>query len=326
MKAWVCNAYGEPSSITYEDWPERTPSAGEVLVRIVAAGVNYPDVLAIAGTYPVKSAPPFIPGIEGAGIVLACGEGMTRIRPGDQVCWQDNEVKASFAETIVLPEKALVMVPEGIDLTVAAACPTVFGTAYFALDHRAGLQPGETLVVHGAAGGGGLAAVAIGKLIGARVVAVGGDDDKLEIVRSCGADHVINYRNGNVREEILALTAGEGADVIFDPVGGDLFDQSMRAIARYGRMIVIGFTSGEFNSVRTNIILIKGISVIGAGYGRYLLLEPEKARADMETLLGHVRDGRLTPRIHARLPIARAPEALEGIVNRRMVGKYVLEN
>lgn len=326
MRALVCPHFGDPSVVTLQEWPEKAPEMGEVRILVHAAGVNYPDVLSIQGTYPVKSEPPFVPGIEGAGEVLECGQEVDRVRPGDRVCWQDNTVKGGFAEQVTLPATRLSKIPDELDYAWAASVPTVYGTAYFALDHRGQLKPGEVLVVHGASGGVGLAAVQVGKMMGAVVIGTGGDDEKLRIVRENGADHVINYRTEQVRDRVLELTGGRGADVYCDPVGGDLFDASMRAIARYGRILIIGFTSGRFAVARTNILLVKGASVIGASYGRYLDLEPEEARAAMDKLLRWIVEGRLKPRVHETFPLSRGVEALQGVVERKVIGKYVLLN
>ena len=263
MKAWVCPAFGDPSVLRIGERPATDPDANEVRIRLAAAGVNFPDLLSIAGTYPIRSDPPFVPGVEGAGTVIACGPDVRRLRVGERVCWQNNERKGSFAEEAVLPETAIARVPDGVPLDIAACVPTAYGTAYFALTHRAALRPGEVLVVHGASGGVGLAAVQLGKLLGATVIATGADAAKLAIVRQLGADHVIDVSAGSVRERILELTAGSGADVYFDPVGGELFEASLRAIAPYGRVLVIGFTSGQFPVARANILLIKAVSVIG---------------------------------------------------------------
>jgi NADPH2:quinone reductase len=217
-----------------------------VRVQIDSAALNFPDLLSIAGTYPIKSTPPFIPSVEGAGEVLDCGVGVTRLCAGDWVCWQDNVVKGSFAEDITLTETGLARIPDGVASDIAAAVPTAYGTACFALTDRARLAAGETLVGHGATSGVGLACVQLGKLLGARVIATGSDDAKLAVVGQLGADAVVNVRTEPVRERILDLPGGRGADVFCDPVGGELFDISLRAIAPLGRILVIGFISGVF--------------------------------------------------------------------------------
>lgn len=293
-------------------------------MRIDSAALNFPDLLSIAGTYPIKSTPPFIPGVEGAGEVVECGPGVERLTVGDRVCWQDNVVKGSFAEEITLPETGLARVPTGVSIEIASAVPTAFGTAQFALTDRARIAAGETLVVHGATGGVGLACVQLGKLLCARVIATGSDDAKLAIVRALGADAVVNVRTEPVRERILELTDGRGADVVCDPVGGELFDISLRAIAPLGRILVIGFTSGVFPVARANILLIKAISVIGANYGHFLATQAERAREQVETMLGLVAEGRLSPHIHRRFPFTNCIEALEALASRKIVGKCVI--
>ncbi len=325
MKAWVCPAYGDPSVLRIEARAGTEPDANEVRIRLAAAGVNFPDLLSIAGTYPIRSDPPFIPGVEGAGTVIACGPNMRRLRVGERVCWQNNERKGSFAEEAVLPETAIARVPDSVPLDIAACVPTAYGTAYFALVHRAALRPGEILVVHGASGGVGLAAVQLGKLLGATVIATGADAAKLAIVRALGADHVINVSAEPVRERILELTAGSGADVYLDPVGGDLFEASLRAIAPYGRVLVIGFTSGQFPVARANILLVKAVSVIGVNYGHYLRHSPDEARNHIEQILQWVEQGRLSPRIHARYDLGHAVDALLALTRRTVVGKCVIK-
>ena len=324
MKAWVCPAYGDPSVLRMEERPAAEPEANEVRIRLAAAGVNFPDLLSVAGTYPIRSEPPFVPGVEGAGTVIACGPTVRRLRVGDRVCWQNNERKGAFAEEVILPETAIARVPDGVPFDIAACVPTAYGTAYFALTHRAALQPGEILVVHGASGGVGLAAVQLGKLLGATVIATGADAAKLAIVRELGADHGIDVNVEPVRERILELTAGRGADVYFDPVGGDLFEASLRAIAPYGRVLVIGFTSGQFPVARANILLIKAVSVIGVNYGHYLRHSPEAARGHIELMLQWVEQGRLSPRIHARYGLGHAIDALLALTRRTIVGKCVI--
>ena len=324
MKAWLCERFGPPAGLRLTDWPSRAPGPGEVRVQVDSAALNFPDLLSIAGTYPIKSTPPFIPGVEGAGEVLACGAGVTRLHAGDRVCWQDNAVKGSFAEDITLPETGLARIPDGVASDIAAAVPTAYGTACFALTDRARLAVGETLVVHGATGGVGLACVQLGKLLGARVIATGSDDAKLAIVGQLGADAVVNVRTEPVRERILDLTGGRGADVFCDPVGGELFDISLRAIAPLGRILVIGFTSGVFPVARANILLIKAASVIGANYGHFLATQTTQAREQVERMLGWIAAGRFSPHVHRRFAFAQCVAALEALAARQIVGKCVI--
>jgi NADPH2:quinone reductase len=324
MKAWVCKAYGPPSTLALEEWKPKKPGRNEVRIRVDYAAVNFPDLLSIAGTYPIKSVPAFVPGVEGAGEVIECGSDVSRLSVGDRVCWQDNAVKGSFATEVTLPEVGVSRIPASVSSDVAACVPTVFGTAHFALTHRAGLKAGEVVVVHGASGGVGLAAVQLGKFMGATVIATGSDDAKLAVVKRLGADDVINVRTEPVRERILALTEGRGADIHLDPVGGELFDQSLRAIAPYGRVLVIGFTSGQFPVAHANILLIKVASVIGTNCGHFLATEKEAARDQIETLLNWIADGNFMPHIHARFPFEHCVEALEVLAARKVVGKCVI--
>lgn len=325
MKAMMCRAFGAPDRLRLETVAAPEPGGGEVLVRVLAAGVNFPDLLSVAGTYPIRSEPPFIPGIEGAGVVAATGGGVTGLAAGDLVCWQDNVRKSAFAEYVALPYGVLSRVPEGLDPVVAAAVPTAYGTAWFALSHRAALRAGETLLVHGASGGTGLAAVQLGRHMGATVIATGGSARKLDIVRSLGADHVIDLSAGDFRKQVDAMTGGRGVDVVFDPVGGDLFEPSVRALRPYGRMLVIGFTSGDFPVARANILLVKAASVIGVNYGHYLAEEPDVARDALERILGWVAAGRFAPRINATYALDEAAEALRDLARRQVVGKNVIE-
>jgi NADPH2:quinone reductase len=324
MKAWLCDTYGPPSGIRLADRPSRDPAAGEVRVAVDCAGVNFPDLLSIAGTYPIKSEPPFVPGVEGAGEIIACGEAVERLRVGDRVCWQDNTTKGSFAQEVTLPETSLARIPAGVSSAIASVMPTAFGTAYYALSDRARLEAGETLVVHGASGGVGLACVQLGKLMGARVIATGSDDNKLRTVKALGADHVVNVRTEPLRERVLELTQQRGADVYCDPVGGELFDISLRAIAPLGRLLVIGFTSGVFPVARANILLIKAASVIGANYGHFLATRPQTARDKVEMLLGWIAEGRLRPHIDRTFAFERCVDALEALAAREIVGKCVI--
>jgi NADPH:quinone reductase len=324
MKAWICDNFGPPSSLRLTEWPSREPRDDEVLVRIDCAAVSFPDLLSIAGTYPIKSTPPFIPGVEGSGEVIECGASVKRLHVGDRVCWQDNAVKGSFAEEITLPEVGLARIPGSVPSDIASVVPTAFGTALFALTDRARIEAGETLVVHGASGGVGLACVQLGKLLGAQVIATGSDDSKLAIVKALGADQVVDVRTEPVRDRILEFTQGRGADVFCDPVGGELFDVSLRAIAPLGRVLVIGFTSGVFPVAKANILLIKAASVIGANYGHFLATQTGKARDCVEMMLGWIAEGRLRPHIHQDFPFERCVEALEALAARKIVGKCAI--
>ncbi len=325
MKAIVCRQFGPPSSLRFEDVSASPadPAPGEALVAVEAAGVGYPDLLSVAGTYPIPSQPPFIPGIEGCGRVLSVGPGVERLRPGDRVCWQDNRLKSSFAGAITLPAQVLARVPEGVSATTAAAVPTNYGTARFALHHRARVQAGETVVVHGASGGVGIAAVQLARAAGATVIATSGRASTTKAILGAGAHHVLDS-GGDLRQEVRDLTGGRGADVVVDPVGGALFEASVRLLAPYGRLLVIGFTSGDFGVAKSNILLVKALSVIGVNYGHYLAEEPEAARREVEAVLDLVAAGTLAPLVQEVLPLARAAEALARLERREVTGKLVL--
>ncbi len=324
MKAVVCTALGGPEVLKLMDWPTRRPGAGEVRVDIHAAGVNFGDLLVIAGRYQVKLTPPFVLGTEGAGIVIECGAGVTNVKEGDRVLVQNNDVRECFADEVTLAAQRVVRVPEEIRLTGIAGFPLNFGTSYYALTHRARLAPGEVLAVHGASGGVGLAAVKLGKMMGATVIASGGDDDKLRAVRAEGADYVVNYRTEPLAERIRELTQGRGADVSFDPVGGDVFDAAMRSTAIDGRLLVVGFAGGRIPSAAANKILFGGLSVVGAPYGGFTRRNPERWAELISGLLEKVRTGVLKPLIHQRFTFEQTQQALRMVEERKVIGKCIL--
>lgn len=324
MKAVVCTALGGPSVLEVLDWPSRRPGPGEVRVAIYAGGVNFGDLLVISGRYQVKLTPPFVLGTEGAGIVLECGTGVSNVKEGDRVLVQNNDVRECFADEVTLSAERVVIVPDDIRLTDIAGFPLNFGTSYYALAHRARLAPGEVLAVHGASGGVGLAAVKLGKMMGATVIATGGDDEKLRTVRAEGADYVVNYRTEPLAERIRELTAGRGADVSFDPVGGDVFDACMRSTAIDGRILVVGFAGGRIPSAPANRILFGALFVIGAPYGGFTQRNPAQWAELMSTLLDKVRLGELKPLIHRRFTFDEAQEALGMVAERKVIGKCIL--
>jgi len=325
MKAVVCTAFTEDlSGLRYMDWSSRAPQADEVRVKLFGGGVNFADLLAVSGKYQENVDPPFVLGTEGCGIVQECGAAVTGLQSGDRVVIQNNVVRGCLADEVAVPHYRVARVPAGVSSVVAAGFPINWGTAYHALKNCGQVKPGEVLVVHGASGGVGLAAVQIGKALGATVIATGGSDEKLQTVRADGADHVINYRTGNFVERVMELTAGRGADCYYDPVGGDIFDASLKAIAYGGRMLVIGFTSGRIPAAKANHILFKGISVIGAGYGGFTKRNPDKWAALMAEILDMTSRGVLHPRIYRTLHLSQIVEALELVRDRSVVGKCVL--
>ena len=318
MKAVYCEKLGGPDDLVLRDIPEPpAPGEGQVKVAIEARGVAFTDVLMVAGEYQVKPELPFIVGGEGAGRVTAVGPGVTGLRVGDAVL-----TPGGCVEQVVVAASRVTRLPEHVNLEAAASFRGNYATAYYAMQ-RANLQAGETLLVHGAAGGVGLAAVDIGKLYGATVIATAGSDAKLEVVRQLGADHLINYTDG-FREQVKELTGGRGADVIYDPVGGDVFDESMRCIAPFGRILIVGFTSGRVGLAKTNHLLIKDASVIGFTIGGLQRHDPAWAKRNGEILMGWLASGRIKPYISHRVPLARTADALKLIIDRKVIGKAIV--
>ncbi len=322
MRALVCDTLTDDfSGLSLKDIPIPEVGKGEVLVRVSAASVNFPDLLMSQGKYQMKPELPFTQGMECAGIVEAVGEGVTEFAPGDRVVGGNKT--GAFAEHAVLPAAGLSRVPETMELAEAAAYPAAYLTAYVALVRRANMQAGETLLVHGASGGVGMAAVDVGKLLGATVIATSASDKKLDTVLAHGADYVINVSQG-FRDKVKTLTAGRGADVIFDPVGGDVFDESVRCIAFDGRLLVVGFTSGRIPEVKVNMPLIKGFSVVGVRAGEYGRRFPQRGKENMEAIWKWAAEGKTRPRIHAELPLEEWREAYRLLTDREVVGKVVL--
>lgn len=322
MKAVVCKDWGGPDDLVIEDIATPDPGPGEVAIAVHAAGANFADTLYIAGKYQVRPPLPFVPGGEAAGEVIAVGAGVDRVRPGDRVAacnpW------GAYAEVMVAPAATVFPLPDGVDFVTAAAMPVVYGTDIHALEGRAALAAGETLLVHGAAGGIGLAAVELGVRMGAKVIGTVGSDDKMDVVRNYGAAHVINYRSESIRDRVLAFTDGNGADVVLDPVGGDAFDQSMRCIAWGGRLLVVGFASGRIPELRANRALLKGCAVIGVNWPEYVRRDPAHFQGQMATMLGWAAAGDLKPRIDRTLPLERTSEALKALMARGVTGKIVV--
>ena len=322
MKAVLCKAYGPPEDLVVEEVASPGGDEESVLIEVHAAGVNFADTLIIQNKYQMKPPLPFSPGSEVAGIVLEAGAKVKGVRPGDRVLaitgW------GGYAEQAVGHGSPVHPIPDNMDMVQAASIPTVYGTSYYALKQRGDLRPGETLLVLGATGGVGLTAVELGKQMGARVLAAGGSDEKLKIAADYGADHLINYREKTIKEEVRALTEGQGADVIYDAVGGDAFDQAMSCINWKGRLLVIGFASGRIPEVAVHRIMNKNCQIVGVLWGGALLREPEVNRKNFEEMLEWFSQGRLKPCVSNVLPMARAADALGLLLERRSVGKVVL--
>lgn len=321
MKALVCSALlPDFAGVGLEDRPVPEPGPHEVRIRIKAASLNFPDLLMTEGKYQLKPDLPFVMGMEFAGLIDAVGEGVTGFAPGDEVSG-GNRIGA-FTEYAVVPAATVRRKPAAISFAAAASYSAAYLTAYVSLVRRGNLQKGETLLVHGASGGVGLAAVDVGRLLGAKVIATSASALKREILKAYGADHVLP--DSGFREAVKDLTGGRGADVIFDPVGGDVFDESVRCIAFDGRLLVIGFTSGRIPSVNVNMPLIKGFSVVGVRAGEYGRQFPERGRENMETIWKWAEEGKVHPRIHAEVPLSDWRRAFEMMRDREIVGKVAI--
>lgn len=319
MQAVFCDRLGSPDDLVVRDVESPPPRTGAVKVALHACGVSFVDVLMIAGQYQVKRPLPFIPGSEAAGVVMETGSGVDTVHVGDRVL-----VAAGFATEAVVTADHVTPLPATVSFEVGAAFRSNYSTAYYALQ-RGRLRAGEVLLVHGAAGGVGLATVDVGKLLGATVIATASSAEKLAVCKQLGADHVINYTQG-FRDQVLDLTNGRGADVIFDPVGGDVFDASMRCIAPFGRLLIIGFTSGRAAVAKTNHLLIKDAEAIGLTIGALSRNDPAWAQRNLTILLGWLAAKRITPHVSHRLPLTQAAEALNLITSRQVIGKVVLMN
>lgn len=322
MRAFVCEAIAEDwSGAALRDVPDPSPRPGEALVRVRAAAVNFPDLLMCQGKYQYKPDPPFIPGMEAAGVVEALGEGVDDLAVGAEVVVGLRT--GGFAERACAPRAAIRPKPRALDLAQAAGYGAAYLTAYVALVRRGALAAGETLLVHGAAGGVGLAAVDLGKHLGARVIATASTPEKRAFLERYGADHVL--APSGFRDAVKDLTGGRGADVIYDPVGGDVFDESVRCIAFDGRLLVIGFTSGRIPTVSVNMPLIKGFSVVGVRAGEYGRQFPERGRENAEAIWTLADQGRIRPHVHATLPLEQVKDAFALLASRAVIGKVVIE-
>ncbi len=322
MKAVLVRAFAPLDQLALADVPAPTPGPGEVLIEVRAAGVNFMDGLIAQGKYQTKPPLPFSPGAEVAGIVTATGAGVTGIRPGLRVLAATGH--GGFAEQVVMPAAGVMPLPEGMDFAIAASFPIVYATSHHALKDRAQLQAGETLLVLGAAGGVGLTAVEIGKVLGARVIACASSEEKLALCRQYGADATINYSSGDLREKIKELTGGKGVDVVYDPVGGAYAEPCVRSLSFLGRYLVVGFASGEIPKIPLNLLLLKQASLVGVFWGAFAKLRPEHNAANFAELFAWYARGLLRPHVSERYPLAEFASALDTVMNRRAKGKVVL--
>lgn len=322
MKAILCTSFGPPENLVLEEVPSPKAASGQAVVEVRACGVNFPDTLIIAGQYQFRPDPPFSPGAEAAGVVIEVGAGVTDVKVGDRVVtmmpW------GAFAERIATDANRLLPIPDGLDFAHAAGMLMTYGTSYHALVDRARLKRGETLLVLGAAGGVGMAAIELGKLLGARVIAAASSAEKLAACTREGADLTINYASEDLKDRIKTLTGGAGADVVYDPVGGKFSEAALRGTAWNGRFLVVGFAAGEIPKIPLNLPLLKGASVVGVFFGQFLMREPLRAMAQARELLGWAAEGKLKPHLHAEMPLAEAGAALRLILDRKVQGKLVL--
>ncbi len=322
MKALLCKRHGLPDTLVVEEAPDPVPGAEEVVIDMKAAGVNFPDVLIIQNKYQFKPELPFSPGAEVAGVVSAVGPGVQSLKPGDRVMGSCGH--GGFAEKVLVKANKTLRIPDGIDFDVAAAFTLTYGTSWHALVDRGALAAGETLLVLGAAGGVGLAAIEIGKAMGARVIAAASSPAKLAVCREHGADVLIDYAKEDLREAVKRETAGNGPDVIYDPVGGQYAEPAFRSIAWRGRYLVIGFANGEIPRLPLNLPLLKGASIVGVFWGAYTTREPDRFAADLEEMFARIAKGELRPHISRRYRLDEGARALEDLMNRRAIGKLVI--
>jgi NADPH2:quinone reductase len=305
------------------DLPDPAPAAGEVVVDIAFAALNFFDTLIIQGRYQVKPELPFSPAAEFSGVVSAVGGGVTAFRIGDRVCGHCGFGAAR--EKIAVAAERLVKVPDGLALEQAAGLLVTYGTTLNALQDRAKIQPGETLAVLGASGGVGLAAIELGKILGARVIACASSPEKLAFCKQHGADELLDYSKEDLKERLRALTNGEGADVIYDPVGGKYAEPAVRATAWEGRYLVIGFAAGEIPKIPLNLLLLRGSAALGVSWGQYTRRDPERFRAQIGEMLGWVKSGKLSPHIDHIFPLTEVTDAFAAISGRKVMGKVLLK-
>jgi NADPH2:quinone reductase len=322
MKAIVCEAFGGPEVLAVREVPDPAPPGpGEVQVRVQARGVQYVDVLMLAGKYQFRPEPPFIPGGEGAGEIIAIGSGVTGFRPGDRV--MSRQRLGAFAQLGNIKAEECDLIPSAMSIDEAAVFRNVYHTAYHALLQRGRLKAGDWVLIHGAAGGIGLPAIQIAKLHGARVIATASTEEKRSICLEEGADHAIEYEGG-FRDKVMDLTGGRGVDIVYDPVNGPTFEESLRCLAWGGRILILGFLGGPPALARTNYLLIKGIEAIGVRIGGLNEAHPEIAATNIETLVRLAGEGKLKPRIWRRFPLEHAAEAVQALIDRQVIGKAVL--
>lgn len=323
MKAIVCNDYGPISNLTLQEVDNPEPKDNELLLKVLAAGINFPDGLLVQGLYQAKPETPFIPGMEFCGEVFGMGASVKGFNNGDRII-SSSPSYGAFAEQITLPAAMAIKVPNTVEPAQAANLLVAHGTAHHALKQRANIQPGESLVVLGAAGGTGLAAVQIGKAMGAKVIAAASTEEKLQVAKDNGADATINYSEQPLKDAIREHTDGKGADVIYDPVGGDAFDSSVRSMARYGRMLVIGFASGTIPKLPINLALVKEFSLVGVFWGTFTRKEPAVFAENMQELFEWYQKGVVSVSVDRTFTLEETGNALEYVMGRKVKGKVAV--
>jgi NADPH2:quinone reductase len=321
MRAVLCKEFGPPESLVVEEVPDPQPGAGQVVVDVAAAGVNFPDVLVIQNKYQFKPSLPFTPGGEIAGTVTQLGDGVDKVAIGDRILASTGV--GAFAERVAINAESAVPIPDEMDFVTASAFLFTYGTSHYALKDRAHLQPGETLLVLGAAGGVGLAAVELGKVMGAKVIAAASTDDKLAVCREHGADDVVNYSSEDLKQKVKELTGGQGAAVVYDPVGGEYAEAALRATAWEGRFLVIGFTAG-IPSPPLNLVLLKGCQIVGVFWGSFVMRNPKKHLENVAELMDWFKAGKIKPHVSSTYPLEQVAAALNEIADRKVKGKVVI--
>lgn len=322
MRAVICRQWCGPEALAVETVPPPVLAAGTVRIRVRTAGLNFADNLIIAGNYQIKPPLPFSPGFEIAGEVVECAPGVANCRPGERVMAVLDY--GGFAEEVVAPADSVFVLPDAVSDAVASAFPVAYGTSHLGLKYKAGLHAGESVLVHGAAGGVGLTAVEIAKRMGATVIATASGTEKRAVATAAGADHALDSRAEDLREQVKALTGGRGVDVVYDAVGGRLFDESLRCTAAGGRILLVGFASGDVPQIPANILLVKNIAAIGYYWGAHKVLRPDWMRASFEELLDWLGAGALHPLVSQTFPLDEAPAALQALKARKTTGKVVL--
>ncbi len=322
MKAVLCKSHGMPDTLVVEDVPSPDLTEGQVLISVKACGVNFPDTLIIQGKYQFKPDLPFSPGGEVSGVIKAVGDGVTNVSVGDRVIafstW------GGFAEELAVDANRLIKMSDKMEFEKASAFILTYGTSYHALKDRANIQPGETLLVLGASGGVGLAAIQLGKAMGARVIAAASTKEKLDVCAANGADELINYSSEDLRARVKEITQGAGVDVIYDPVGGPLSEKALRDMSWRGRFLVVGFSVGEIPKVPLNLALLKGCSIVGVFWGDFTRREPALNEANNQELMRLFEAGKISPHIHKVYPLTQASEALNELLDKKVSGKVVL--